>query len=78
MSWPPRSSRGQGQGGGGTNSLPLGAVNDPMDMGAMRNSLQEYVKTFADREKDLLHLDHHVKYADVIIFFLFLISLKSK
>ena len=38
MSWPPRTSRG-GQQAGGANSLPLGALNDPMDMGQMRNSL---------------------------------------
>ena len=46
MSWPPRSSRGQqgGQGQGGTNSLPLGAINDPMDMGQMRNSLNNIGK----------------------------------
>merc|ERR1712218_306762 len=37
-SWPPRAARG-GTGGGGANSLPLGALNDPMDMGQMRNSL---------------------------------------
>lgn len=46
MSWPPRSSRGQqgGQGQGGANSLPLGAINDPMDMGQMRNSLNNVGK----------------------------------
>ena len=46
MSWPPRSSRGQqgGQAPGGTNSLPLGAINDPMDMGQMRNSLNNIGK----------------------------------
>merc|ERR1712242_19128 len=38
MSRPPRTSRG-GQQAGGANSLPLGALNDPMDMGQMRNSL---------------------------------------
>ena len=37
-SWPPRAARG-GAGGGGANSLPLGALTDPMDMGQMRNSL---------------------------------------
>ena len=46
MSWPPRSSRGQqGQGQAGVNSLPLGAVNDPMDMGQMRNSLNNIGKS---------------------------------
>ena len=40
MSWPPRTSRGgQAASSGGANSLPLGALNDPMDMPQMRNSL---------------------------------------
>ena len=43
MSWPPRTSRG-GQQAGGANSLPLGALNDPMDMGQMRNSLNNIGK----------------------------------
>lgn len=39
MSWPPRSSRSLNASGMGANSLPLGSLNDPMNMGGLRDSL---------------------------------------
>jgi len=46
MSWPPRSSRSLNASGMGANSLPLGSLNDPMNMGGLRDSLGSMSKVF--------------------------------
>ena len=55
MSWPPRSSRSLNNTGMGANSLPLGSLNDPMNMGALRDSLGSMSKVYLDLRLKIIH-----------------------